>query len=508
MVSPSAVALLTAFAEQEKDYNWYIHINKQEAILLNEVKPLCEAFITDRQGDSPRILVYLSKNRIALLIGHLITNRKDVIGHLITNRKDAVGKRIISDTLYLEFEAQHAVTVLSAAATLLVAFDANSDQYKDYERIFLDYCENDLIPRYQKDDLTTPSAIDLPICELDNSDDTIIYPSEVAIFSDPTSREKCARYLRQLAKASAEGNALPESLIFVSTGRVDKEDIQKYADTHTEGDLIVLTLSTTVEGEIDLRTPYEVLQNTTDNLLPETVRKWIPRKLRFPFTGGTLVFLVGILLWLLFQDRTPPQLASLTLQSVNLMENPGKPVPRFGPEGALRLTFTDNKAMSPDTPPRLTLDAAEGQTLSFPQPCTLADEQGQTWECPAAVAAADPNQTEPVALTIAEVTDRAGNPMTPVTVELIVESAAITAQVVSPIKLVQRDSTPIARIMIHAEAKYGVAAVAVNGVQAEREAGQANLWQAELLAAALAQSSQPASITVTDTYGNTIETGL
>jgi hypothetical protein len=96
--------------------------------------------------------------------------------------------------------------------------------------------------------------------------------------------------------------------------------------------------------------------------------------------------------------------------------------------------------------------------------------------------------------------------MEPVSVELAFESAEIAARLAAPIKLTQRGAASVASLLIHAEAKYGVAAVEVGGVSAVAVEGQAHRWQADVPVPALLQANPPALIVVTDQHGNTFKT--
>lgn len=394
MVSPLAVALLTAFKEQEKDYNWYIHINRKEAILLNEVKQLWEAFIMDRQGDSPQIMVYFNKNRIALLIGHMMSTRKDFV------------KRIISDTFYLEFEAQHSIAVLSAAAALLNSYDANSVQYKQNEDIFLQYAE-DLVNKFQEGMLEDmPQGINLPILEkrpLEKAEAEKLPTSvEVAVRSTPDSRKGCASYLSQLAQlVEMNSSKVPTSVLVVSTGRVDKDDIQKYADNHTGGHLVILTLSDSVQGEEDLRQRFEGLSELAKKHIPK-----VPEPLKKWFGIGLMFFILGSGSWFFTLDRIPPQLTSLTLQMANRQ--------------TLALTFTE--AVHADYPPHVKM-RIEAETGEQKAPCQTTDQQH--WECPMSFTVADSRQKTLMTLDIQDARDRAENIMQPVTVTLAIEKTDI-----------------------------------------------------------------------------------
>lgn len=445
---PTAVALHTAFKAQDKDYNWYIRGGKS-LFLEKEMKAAHYALIRDRKGDAPRIIVIVHTERIALLVGTMRTERRDYVNGTIY------------DTLYLEFDSKDRRDVLSSAATLLAAYDQDNEhqEYQQYEKFFLDYAET-LAEMGENASFSTPPPIDLPIYAELSVDSCDFRYSEVAMFSTPESRKKCARYLKWLS----EQEKLSALVIVVSTGRIGKDDLQKYAKAHTKNDLIILTLSDTVSGEIDLRTPYEVLQNATERLLPENVRKRIPRRLRFPFTGGTFVFLIGISFWLLFQDRTPPQLASLMLQSSNLMQAAQTPIlQRFDNFGKAQLAFSE---------------AVQGVALSN-QACEKTDETATTWNCAVAFSSDNPNQAETLTLAVADVKDEAGNVMSSKTFTAQIESAEIRAELFDAIHFFQKDGIPIAEIQIKASAKYGVKAVSILDVPAAQTQAP-EVWQAEI----------------------------
>lgn len=485
---PMGIALLTAFKESDKDYNWYIEVG--QPVLLTEMKSLHYAMISDRNGDAPYLAVIVKSQRIGMLVGKMRTKRRDYVN------------RELHDTLYLEFALQDRQAVLSSVATLLATYDQDDahQEYEQYERYFLDYAEA-LVEQGENISIPTPPPIGLPMYANMASDNCTFDYSEVAIFSTPDSRRKCARYLKKLA----EEGELPKSVRVVSTGRVSKDDLQKYANTYTSGELIVLTLSDSIKGEEDLRSPGE-------RLLPEIVREYLPAGWRWPFMGGIVVAVIMGLL-LLFQDRTPPQLASLT------MHIPVQPnndivysitaqagvftIPRMGQEGMLRLSFTEK--MQPKVLPRL--EVSNGiAVLTFPQPCQSVD--AQTWNCPVTFSSDDSNQSAAFTLKIADGKDKAGNRMASTDVKVNVESANMTAALVAQPEIVWHDLLTWQRIIVKVTAEHGVKKVWINNLKAVQDNLVPDRWQAEIPTYPTLEDQTPLAITVKDTYGNTVNMPL
>lgn len=460
---PTAIALLTAFAEQEKDYNWYIQSGTP--ILLAEMKALHYSLISDRAGDAPYFAVIARVQRIGMLVGKMRTSRRD-----------AHANRVLHDTLYLEFDAEVRQDVLVSAATLLAAYDRDSRVYQQYEHIFLDYAEA-LAEQGEDAQIPMPPPIELPMDAGIAGDNCAFGYDEVAVFSTPDSRQKCARYLMWLAQQPK----LPKSVIVASTGRISKDDIQKYANTHTGGVLVVLTLSASVQGEVDLRSPVEKVKRKLPWFIPP--------------------LLLGIIVFFSTRDRLPPELVSLKLEMpayasgnlLNAADADACAIPRPGTEGALSLTFNETMRSTPI--PRLEGSAGG---LTFPQPCQAVEEH--TWRCPVTFAADTLNETATFAVTIAEGQDRAKNAMIPVTLSCTVESADIHAQVET-----FRIEESVATVDLTASARADVAEVRVGTVPAiKTDAG----WQAEFPVQPVLESGQSLMISVTDRYGNTWTTSL
>lgn len=480
-LQPKAAALYTSYKQQEFDYSWYVETG--QPVLFDEMEELYRTLLASRggnsdqnpRGDAPLVCVIIEQvhngQRIGLLIGAMPTKRKD--------------PRIIYDTLYLEFDVQDKKATLSSIATLLDTYDHNDEfvKYGQYLEPFLKYAEEYLYAGTEKTIQTMNGKIQksgdvLPISlEWDETIEPFTQneswkSSEVAVLSSPPNRKKCARYLRTLAEAET----LPESLVLFSTGQVGKDQLQQYADKHTGKTLIMLTLSDTVKDEEDLKQRFEGFQEVKEELkqkvsdvsesvkkhfseqiseplekiaqnIPEPVKKWL---------GLGVILAFGSVIWFFTLDRTPPQLASLTLFSSNIIENAGKPIPRFG-KGALQMTFSE---------------AVQNVSL-------IVNQVGQHNSDPLEFASTDSNQAETFEITVADVKDEAGNVMKPATFTAQIESAEIRAELFDAIRIVQKDGALFAAIQVNASAKYGVKAVSILDVPAALTQTP-EVWQAEI----------------------------
>lgn len=548
-MKPNVVALYTSPRKQGEDALWYPET--VDSPLFSRLKET-HHFLMRTQNNitkgEPPIAVIAAQEGVGLLIADMPTLLVDSDKRPLLDAYN----RPVSNTLYLEFDATHQQRVLQAAAALLL--DYEHGRYKSSIKTLFPESTEGIVCQDALDGKAVLIINDVVLPELRTEELPPKSPVDAqgSKIAAPARkyRKDYAAYLNSFPALSAN------PLIFVSTGSAKKDEIQQYAKRIRNETLIVLTLSGSVPDKEHLvigqaqqaagifpAVPKMVKQaiqivvlkgiQTVQNVIPknpptanqpkesenskqqeESANTKIQSKpdkkpadsSKTAVTAGITMLLVLGSLFLLTRDRIPPQLVGLTLQAVNVMENADAPIPRFGKQGVLQLTFTDNKkALSPDMPPRPTLDAG-AQTLSFPQPCAPADEQGKTWDCPFAVTSANPNQAETFTLTIAEVKDRAGNIMQPAKFTMTLESAEIEAYLES--LTIKREHIQVAIMMIRAKAKYGVTAVEVSGVSAISVQGQANLWQAEIPVAALLQSKQPAMIVVTDKNGNTFETRL
>lgn len=177
--------------------------------------------------------------------------------------------------------------------------------------------------------------------------------------------------------------------------------------------------------------------------------------------GVLALFAIGSLF---FIDIIPPQLASLMLQSSNLMQAAQTPIlQRFDTFGKAQLAFSE---------------AVQGVALSN-QACEKADKTATTWNCAVALSSENPNQAETLTLSVAEVKDEAGNVMSSKTFTAQIESAEIRAELFDAIHFFQKDGIPIAEIQIKASAKYGVKAVSILDVPAAQTQAP-EVWQAEI----------------------------
>ena len=443
-MKPECVALFTRDTPSTLDYSWRVHITPAPdgmSLFKIIVEHLNYALISNYREESPQFAFLLMNNRIGLLIGNLRTERKDYLGG------------VIYDTLYLECKAEERMAICNAVAAFLSAYDNNATAYQQHRNNFLEYAENIW---NEKASLNSCPDIELPSFENNSSsfeenkfdvlisDSTFYQPLRtvifkiigdkgIAIYSDEKNRQECIKLLSRLSKT--EHN----DILIVSTGLVNREKIQEFAKGHREMIILVLSLS-------DSAKDGENLKRITN--LIKAIRRMLP-------AIGSL-FLVFLGIFFLTLDRTPPQLASLTLFSSNIIENAGKPIPRFG-KGALQMTFSE---------------AVQNVSL-------IVNQVGQHSSDPLEFASTKANQAETFEITLADVKDEAGNVMKPATFTAQIESAEIRAELFDAIRIVQKDGASFAAIQVKASAKYGVKAVSILDIPAT-QTQTPEVWQAEI----------------------------
>lgn len=199
------------------------------ARLLETATSLTQSVLWRKPGKAPRFLLLRQQERITLVLA------------------DLPGRTQLSDEatlLYLEWDAAQSPAVFRVGAALLCAYDDKN--YQEVQAPFVNYAAQ----------LPTCHALPplaFPACPPPRADVPNFLGSEIALPSIRGNRRRCAAYLCQLA----ECNNLPLSVILVSAGLVEKNLLQTYANLHTGGQLIMLTLSASVQQETDLRSRSE-----------------------------------------------------------------------------------------------------------------------------------------------------------------------------------------------------------------------------------------------------------
>jgi hypothetical protein len=218
-------AVHTRKIEPGQDYDWYV--KKGELQLFDKFEEIHRVMLRDVGGEAPKLAVIVEEQRVGLLIGDMPSRRLD---H---------SKRVIHDTLYLEFDTEYHRCVLHAAVILLLR---PQNYYKPYRVYFTNYAER--LFSYEQ---TTPlilKTVKLPSTNKAR-DLKPIKAKKLVLFSNSKNRYRCAR---QLVNFVYRGNG---RFCFVSTGRANLERCQKVADQTDE--CVLLTLSSEVDSEVNLR---------------------------------------------------------------------------------------------------------------------------------------------------------------------------------------------------------------------------------------------------------------
>ena len=228
--------------------------------MLQQVKIIYQEFFHLKGGRVPHFALIAEETRIGLLLIHL--SEEQAQGDSVENTL----------SMYVEFGEKDASSVLQAAAALLCAYDDN--MYPDYLKRFWEYSRK-FVPGRQEEPLAQLPSLELPTCLEGSEREHTFLSSEIALPSIRHNRRKCACYLRKLS----ESDEFPSSLILISAGRVTRETLQQFANDHSLGKLIVLTLSATVQEELDLRSAAE-------RYIPETIRERLILGVKKLFSRG------------------------------------------------------------------------------------------------------------------------------------------------------------------------------------------------------------------------------
>lgn len=221
-------AVHTRGIEPGQDYDWYVTAGDMQ--LFKNMTEIYRLMLRDVSGDVPRLAVIIIGQRIGFLMADMPSQRLD---H---------GKRVIYDSLYLEFATQEQQTVLQAVAVLLLGFP---NTYPAHEQHFMEYAE-----KLWNNSQTTPlifTTVKLPgLNILPPLDFPLLTLEKVVLFSDAVNQKRCAHHL--ICLASGDNNYF----FLISTGRVNLEKCQQLADKTNK--CVLLTLSEGMEGtEMNLK---------------------------------------------------------------------------------------------------------------------------------------------------------------------------------------------------------------------------------------------------------------
>ncbi|RKZ41698.1 MAG: hypothetical protein DRQ49_04250 [Gammaproteobacteria bacterium] len=226
-VALRGAAVHTRKKEPGQDYDWYVKAGHLQ--LFDKMDEIYRIALRDISAEVPKLAVILDEKSIGFLIGDMPCQRMD---H---------SKRIIHDTLYLEFDLQYHPSVLHTAGVLLLC---SKNAYQIHEKHFMAYAER-LLAHSPSTQLSL-KRVKLPVVSKQpNFNLASIRAEKLALFSDSVNRNRCARYLIHFKYRDNH------RFSFVSTGRLKLEKCQQIADKSDE--CVLLTISSEVQSEINLK---------------------------------------------------------------------------------------------------------------------------------------------------------------------------------------------------------------------------------------------------------------
>ena len=239
-VNWQGAAVHTREVDPGKDYDWIV--KKGELQLFEQMEYIHKVALRDVSGEAPILALLVEEQAVGLLIGDLPSSRLD---H---------GKRVIYNTLYLEFEKEEQETVLESITSLLLC---TQKTYKPHQQHFGDYAES--LYAAKTGETETENTVILPgLYKKPNFSLSPIQSNKLILPSTPDNRNRCARYVRNL-KHSTESH-----FYLISTGRVSLEKCEEVAELSEE--MLLLTLSSDVESEIDFQKDKEGGKGRFDKL--------------------------------------------------------------------------------------------------------------------------------------------------------------------------------------------------------------------------------------------------
>jgi len=225
-VALRGAAVHTRKTEPGQDYDWYVKAGHLQ--LFDKTNEIYRIALRDVSAEIPRLAVIIDGERIGFLIGDMPCQRID---H---------GKRIIHDTLYLEFDLQYHRSVLHTAGVLLLC---SKNAYQIHEEHFMEYAEK-LFAHSPSTQLSF-KRVKLPVVNKQpNFNLAPIVQEKLVLFSDTVNRNRCARYLIHFKYRDNR------RFSFVSTGRLKLAKCQQIADKSDE--CVLLTLSSEIQSEVNL----------------------------------------------------------------------------------------------------------------------------------------------------------------------------------------------------------------------------------------------------------------
>jgi hypothetical protein len=226
-ITTIGAAIHSRATQPGQDYDWYIKLGDMQ--LFEQIDKIYGLALRDVSGEEwPKMAILVAKQRIGLLLADMPTIRLD---HT---------RRIIYDTLYLEFEPQHWQIIARTTATLLTG---SKNASKLHEQHFTEFAER----LWQKPQL--PNTVKLPDNYHYKASDPNLLPlqlEKVALFANTASKARCAHHLVNFASEQ-----LQQTFCLITTGRLNLEKCRQLA-TFTEK-CILLTASAEITTEVNLK---------------------------------------------------------------------------------------------------------------------------------------------------------------------------------------------------------------------------------------------------------------
>ena len=230
-VNWQGAAVHTREVDPGKDYDWIV--KKGELQLFEQMEYIHRVALRDVSGEAPILALLVEEQAVGLLVGDLPSSRLD---H---------GKRVIYNTLYLEFEKEEQESVLESITSLLLC---TQKTYKPHQQHFGDYAESLYAAKKAETETETENTVILPgLYKQPDFNLSPIQSNKLILPSTPANRNRSARYVRSLEHSSTEES----HFYLISTGRVSLEKCEEVAELSEE--MLLLTLSSEVESEIDFQ---------------------------------------------------------------------------------------------------------------------------------------------------------------------------------------------------------------------------------------------------------------
>jgi len=228
----------------DKDYGWYVE--KGELSLLERIKHIYRISLSDinpfENRDPPPLkrffALLFAEKRAGLLLCDIPGPRRD---------KAIPFRRIISDTLYLEFEGAEKAGLLEYAAWLLTCPDEDCKQIQENAMSYAELLY--LNAERKKEVYSLPFSIIKGNVTKFSGKRAVLCRDDMNFPKDP-GVQQCAAYLRWLAKEHKRFFENGKGFVFVSTGRVGKEKCRQLADLYDT--CLILTMTSEIQTETEL----------------------------------------------------------------------------------------------------------------------------------------------------------------------------------------------------------------------------------------------------------------